>query len=240
MKKYSGKKCFFYWQWPLAFVFMCFGFLLVAQYQTNVALSGSLTNESQANLAMILKSVNDKKEQLQNELVSLQDELDELQTLAASGESLSSSVRGKIDTLQTAIGASDVEGQGLTVTITGESNLMYYDVIDIINELFVSGAEAVSINETRITNNTMISEKDNSLDGYSITVDGKPLLFPVVIKGIGNPESLETGLTYPGGIIENLNTLYHVYPTIRQEKKLTMPAAVIHTLKYAEAVQEQT
>ncbi|MEG1661654.1 MAG: DUF881 domain-containing protein, partial [Clostridiales bacterium] len=218
------------------FVFFCFGFLLVAQYQTNVVLSGSLDNESQANLAMILKSVNDKKEQLQVEFDNLQGELTELQGLADSGISMSDSVRAKINTLQTAIGVSEVEGQGLTVTITGDSNLMYFDVIDIINELFVTGAEAVSINETRITNNTLISEMDNSRDGYNITVNGNPLLFPVVIKAIGDSVSLETGLTYPGGIMENLNTLYHVYPTIRLEKKLIIPAAKLETLRKAQAV----
>ena len=238
MTKQPRKPIFHHWQWPLALVFLCFGFLLAAQYQTNIVLSGSLAAESQSNLAMILKSVNDNKEQLQEELDSLESELRELKTLTESGDSLSSALRNRIETLQSAVGATAVEGPGISVTITGDSNLMFYDVIDIINELFVSGAEAVAINDTRVTIHTAISEIDNSLDGYSITVDGKPLLFPVVIKAIGNAEALSTGLTYPGGIIESLNTLYHVYPTIRQESSITIPAANSSRFSYAKSIEE--
>lgn len=232
------KHILFNWQWPLTIVFLCFGFLLIAQYQTNEELSGTLANESQANLAMILKSVTDNKEQVQTELDSLKNELSELQSLVDSGSSISTAIKTKIDNLQTAIGTLPVKGTGLTITITGDSNLMFYDVIDIINELFVSGAEAVAINDTRITNNTQISEKDSG-DKYTITINDDPLLFPVVLKAIGDPVSLETGLTYPGGIIENLNTLYHVYPEIHHEEEITIPAAIINNFKYAAPVNSE-
>ncbi|MCR4962534.1 MAG: DUF881 domain-containing protein [Firmicutes bacterium] len=239
MTNKQRKPVFRNWQWPLTLMFLCFGFLLAAQYQTNTVLSGDLSSESQSNLAMILKSVNDNKEQLQEELDSLESELQELETLNMSGESLSTALRSRIETLQSAIGDAPVEGPGISVTITGDSNLMFYDVIDIINEMFVTGAEAVAINNTRVTIHTAISEIDNRADGYSITIDGDPLLFPVVIKAIGDAEALSAGLTYPGGIIESLNTLYRVYPIIRLESSLSIPAAAPSRFSYAQAVEEE-
>ena len=60
-------------------------------------------------------------------------------------------------------------------------------------------------------------------DIYAITVDGAVLDFPIIIKAVGDPNTLATGLTYPGGIIDSLNTLYQVFPMIRLEDSLDIP-----------------
>ena len=234
-----------WWMMALFIVFFCFGILLMAQYHTHQNERDALVNESSANLAMIIKSANDNKESLQAELETLQDQLDKSQSLVASGNSLSSSIRSRIANLQTVTGSKQVTGSGISVTITGESNIMYYDLIDLVNELFASGAEAVSINDTRFTMHTVISEKETVVDArdsagkpyqkesYGPIINGKELLYPIVIKAIGAPVTLETGLTYPGGIIESLNSLYMVYPVIKQSDNLVIPAAEKYLYKYA-------
>lgn len=229
------------WMIPLFVVFFCFGLLLMAQYHTHQNENDALVNESSANLAMIIKSANDNKESLQDELALLQQQLAESEELIASGNSLSSSIRNRIANLQTVTGGKQVTGPGVTVTITGESNIMYYDLIDLVNELFASGAEAVSINDTRFTMHTVISEKavvsqsgnTYQQEKYVPLINGKELLYPIVIKAIGDPSTLETGLTYPGGIIESLNSLYMVYPVIRKTENLVIPAAEDYLYHYA-------
>ena len=128
---------------------------------------------------------------------------------------------------------------------------MYYDIIDLVNELFSSGAEAVAINDTRFTIHTVISEKETVVDtkdeygntykkeSYIPTIDGKEILYPIVIKAIGDPLTLETGLSYPGGIIESLNSLYMVYPIIKPSDNLVIPAAKSYSYEYAVAPQEE-
>jgi uncharacterized protein YlxW (UPF0749 family) len=234
------------WMIALTVVLFCFGILLMAQYYTHQANSSSLENESSANLALIIKSLNNNKEDLAEELQLLEQQLAETEDLVASGESLSTSIRNRIEKLQIVTGYKQVTGSGITVTITGDSNLMYYDLIDLVNELFVSGAEAVSINETRCTIHTSISEKAVLADAYDDAgksykeetyvplINGKEILYPIVIKAIGNPSTLETGLTYPGGIIESLNSLYMVYPIIKQVDNLIIPAAATYEYEYAE------
>lgn len=243
--KAPNKKRSLLWQLPLTVVFLTFGLLLMAQYHTHSE-AGSLENESAADLAMIMKSVNDNKQALENELAMLQAELAENEALVAGGESLVATMNSRIANLSLAIGAEEVFGSGLSITITNESNLMYYDLIDMINELFISGAEVVAINDIRFTSRTAIAEearysevfdettqKYTSASRYVITVNGEELLFPIIIKAIGDPATLEKGLDYPGGIIESLNTLYGVYPTIRQMEELHIPAAVYATRQYA-------
>ncbi|NLF80263.1 MAG: DUF881 domain-containing protein [Clostridia bacterium] len=235
------------WIAPLTVVFFCFGLLLMAQFNTAQAKRQALENESSANLAMIIKGVTSNKEELTAQLAALKDELKESEALIASGKSLNNAVVNRILTLSAVTGDRQVTGPGITVTITGESNLMYYDLIDLINELFASGAEAIAINETRFTTHTSITEKavrKTAYDGagnliseagYVPLINGKEVLYPIVIKAIGSPATLETGLTYPGGIIESLNSLYMVYPVIKQMDNLLIPAAPEYIYKYAQA-----
>ena len=123
---------------------------------------------------------------------------------------------------------------------------------DRVNELFASGAEAVSINDTRFTIHTVISEKETVVEtrdesgkpyqkeSYVPIINGKELLYPIVIKAIGDPVTLETGLTYPGGIIESLNSLYMVYPVIKKADNLVIPAAEDYSYQYASTPQTTT
>ncbi|MDD2569159.1 MAG: DUF881 domain-containing protein, partial [Clostridia bacterium] len=115
------------------------------------------------------------------------------------------------------------------ITITADSPLMNVDLVDIINELRVTGAEAIAVNDVRITSYTSIGEGVDANNNAIITINGSRLLTPVVIKAIGKPATLQEGLTFPGGIIDNLNTLYNIYPTIKQSEKLTIPAANVNT-----------
>jgi uncharacterized protein YlxW (UPF0749 family) len=225
------------WIITLTLVFFCFGLLLMAQYNTSLAKRHALEKESSANLAMIIKSVTSNKEELTTQLSALQEELQESEALVAGGKSLNSAVANRIVNLSAVTGYRQISGPGITVTISGESNLMYYDLIDLTNELFVSGAEAIAINGTRFTMHTSITEKairktsyDNaghliSEESYVPLINGEEMLYPIVIKAIGDPATLETGLTYPGGIIESLNSLYRVYPVIKQLDNLLIPAA---------------
>ena len=251
-RKKSNNNNFILWQLPLMVVFLIFGMLLVAQYNTYVARSGSLENQTTPNLAIIMKSVNDHKNQLEEELNDLETELVDTQALIDNGESVAESIRNRITHLQTATGDKPITGDGITITITGSSSKMYdYDLIDIINELFVSGAEAVSINEQRFTINTHIYEDrryrevfDDTTQKYNqesyivLMLNGSEMLYPIIIKAIGDPVTLENGLDYPGGIIENLNTLYNIYPVIKHSTNLTISGAERTGFRYS-TVPEQ-
>lgn len=224
------------WIITLTVVFFCFGILLMAQYYTHREQTTSLAKESPASLAMIVKAVNDNKNTLTAELEALQQQLNKTEDMIESGIGLSSSMRNRINSLQIVTGDKAVTGTGISVTITGESHLQYFDLIDLINELFVSGAEAVSINDIRFTIHTHISDEEiittvtdaegrtYQQRGFMPMVNGKELLYPIVIKAIGDPATLSTGLKYPGGIVESLESLYMIYPVIKKMDQIIIPA----------------
>lgn len=221
------KPRFYSWQIPLTVTFLIFGFLITTQYHTQVALSSSLESQSANDLSMLVISLSEKKDSVEAELASLQKDLRSIEDKTQAGQSLAVTLENQIKQLQMINGQTAVEGPGISVTITGDPHLMYYDLIDLVNELFVSEAEAVSINDIRIKSTTFISETEDNYGNLDITVDGKRLLSPIVIKAIGKPDTLETGLTFSGGIISNLNVLYHIYPIVKQEVSLHIPAADI-------------
>jgi len=228
------------WQIPLTATFLIFGFLITTQYHTQVALSSALESQSADDLSMLVISLSEKKDSVEAELSSLQSDLNSIGEKTQAGQSLAVTLENQIKQLQMINGTTAVQGPGVSVTITGDPHLMYYDLIDLANELFVSEAEAVSINDIRIKSTTLISEEEDNYGNLDITIDGKRLLSPIVIKAIGKPDTLETGLTFSGGIINNLNVLYHIYPIVKQEKSLHIPAAYIKPHYYMTKIPTET
>ena len=72
-----------------------------------------------------------------------------------------------------------------------------FDLISLVNELKLAGAEAISINDERIVSTTSIL-----CDGNIIRVNGQMIGVPITIKAIGYPERLDGALTRPGGYLD--------------------------------------
>lgn len=212
------------WQLPLFIAFLVFGLLISTQYNTQLAVLDSLTGQSTEDLVSLVKSLNENRNKLEEEVNSLLLTKRSLDEQVLAGSILVTNLNNEIKQLKVINGTVPIHGPGVRITITVDSNLYYRDLIELVNELWVSGAEAISINEYRIENNTMISEAEDANERLVITVNNKPLLSPVVIKAIGHPDTLDKGLTFPGGIIDNFNTLYQVFPVIKKEENVVIPA----------------
>ena len=66
------------------------------------------------------------------------------------------------------------------------------DLLTLLNELKLAGAEAISINDQRIVYNSYVADINNKF----ISVNGPPrIVSPYVVKAIGNPTYLESGLS---------------------------------------------
>lgn len=94
------------------------------------------------------------------------------------------------------LGKNDVYGEGIIVTLTdvevGKYGKVYAkDLIELVNQLKESGAEAISINDQRIVLNSYISD----INSTYISINGKWLVSPYVVKAIGDTTYLESGLS---------------------------------------------
>ncbi len=212
------------WHLPLAFALLVFSFLCAMQYNTQQKVLTSLENQKTEDLVALVRNLNEKRN-------SLEAEYDNLYSLYASF-GIAATVEDQIKQLRIFTGAVPVVGPGITITITGDSPLVYLDLIDLTNELKVSGAEVIAINDMRLQGNTRIAQGIDADGKFIITLDGRKLLSPVIIKAIGKSDTLEKGLTFPGGIIDTLNNNYNVYPMIKKEEKIHIPAIETATPQY--------
>lgn len=165
-----------------------------------------------------------RQTELTNELISLKEEKDMLiqelnekeATLLAIEESASKDnaiIKNLTDTVreyEILAGMTDVIGEGIIITIdhppTDASSVNnvnvvndYDNIVLLINELNAAGAEAVSINEQRLTSLSEIRAA-----GLSINVNFVPQTVPITIKAIGKASALEGAVNYRFGLVNEL------------------------------------
>ena len=125
------------------------------------------------------------------------------------------------------LGLTNVEGPGIIIILNdGDSSILkgsatnYIvhdgDLLEIVNELKNAGAEAISINDQRITSRTGIE-----CVGNVITVNGEKVGAPFTIKAIGLTSKLYGSIARPMGYAELLEN-YGVQVKIEQVEKNTM------------------
>ncbi|MGI6552337.1 MAG: DUF881 domain-containing protein [Clostridia bacterium] len=225
------------WQVSLALVFILLGMLISMQFKTQQNIINSLNAQKKEDLVAVWKSLDEKRRSLELEITDLNTKYWELMEESQAGTAALKNVTEDMNKLKIVNGLVPVTGSGITVTITGDAPLLFLDLIDLVNELWATGAEAIAINDHRVTQRTSIFEAEDALSVY-ITVNGEKLLYPIVVKAIGDPHTLEKGLTFTGGLVDNWNTLYSIYPEVQQKEELTIPPVKeIPSWRYAQTVQ---
>jgi uncharacterized protein YlxW (UPF0749 family) len=221
------------WQVPFAAVLLVLGIMLSVQFKAQQTLSTALEYQNTEDLVAMWRELNTKRERLRQEIGELRAKEALLAEQSAQGRSTRENLERDLARLQAAGGLAPVRGPGITVTLTGETPLLYYDLADLVNELWASGAEAIAVNDQRLTALAAIGEMRQG-ETYYLTLDGRRLLYPIVVKALGDPNTLEKGLTFTGGLIDNFNTLYAIYPRIEKHGELALPGARPATWHYAQ------
>jgi uncharacterized protein YlxW (UPF0749 family) len=137
-------------------------------------------------------------DQAASELVRLRGEITRARrdALALGGAATPSD----LDALELSTGAVAVTGPGLVVTaddvprredgteepLKPEERILDRDLQSVVNSLWAAGAEAISVNDQRLTALSAIRSAD-----IAILVDYRPLLPPYVVRAVGDPRALE-------------------------------------------------
>lgn len=214
MKKHKGYL-------SITVVFIVLGILLSFQYKAQNRFSGDLTMERSESLIAMVKNLSEKRQRLNVEYAELNIKLSELAQSSRNESNLANNLKAEIDKLNIVTGATGVKGPGLIITIDQYMPILYIDIIYLVNELWAAGAEAIAINDQRITARSNIFYAEDEHNMY-ITVNNQKLNYPITIMAIGDPNNLDKGLTLPGGIIDNLS-LFRAYPQLEHSKSLTLP-----------------
>ena len=206
------------WHIYLVVTFVLLGILISTQIHTQNRLLSDLSMQSTSDLSIMLKNLTDKRWLLTEELEEAEHNLLTYQNDYNNDTALLSSVENELNRLQLISGASAVKGPGISINVDGY--LLSSDLVVIVNELWAAGAEAVAINDCRITATSGISYVE-TLDKTYLTCDGTVIQEPYEIRAIGNNATLEKSLTMPGGIADSLS-LYQVYLNITLHDEIVL------------------
>jgi len=173
----------------------------------------NLTAEQSEIKSEILR-ISERYDNLSEELDKLEKQLEKERENSTSSNSKLAVLEGNIKDKNLVLGLTEVTGTGVKIVLNdgatssitnifgNTSDLLVHDgdLIHVVNELFNSGAEAISINGQRIVLTTAIE-----CDGNVVRVNGTKIGAPFEITAIGYPEQL-SGIARPGGYIEVLES----------------------------------
>lgn len=152
-----------------------------------------------------LANYKEKYEETTQELIATREKIEEYKKNEKSEEDAVALLEEDVKRANMLLGMTDVRGEGIVITM--ENNIRYdewessiitaADLVVLINELRLAGAEAISINGERIVANSDIFDVGNF-----IYINGQRTTSPYTIKAIGDKKYLESALSIKGGYID--------------------------------------
>lgn len=240
MKKSKGKI-------SIILVSLFLGIILAIQFKTVSKTVGDdvLPTQRSQQLANELKKVQDEKEVLEKELEDIENKIKKYEKGEADKSVYAESLYKDLEKYRMLAGYLDVEGPGIVLEINdppmdvqfGEE----YSIVDhldlilqIVSILNSSEAEAISINDQRYTAYTEIVRA-----GDHIEINGVSIGAPIEIKAIGDPDLLESALSFKYGVIWYLES-YDYLVQIKKEKNISIPKyRKVQEFIYAQPVPEK-
>jgi uncharacterized protein YlxW (UPF0749 family) len=200
----------------LSFVCIVLGFMISFSYQftkseTNEA--NGITSrqwEREYEYRNTLVKQEELNRNLQQQLFERQEKIREIEENLANQEQVLFNLVEDVEKLRMYVGEIKVQGTGIQVTledasyVPSEANVNNYIVHEghiqtVINELLISGANAIAINGQRIFHDSYIS-----CIGPVVSVDGTQYPAPFVITAIGDADVLNAALNITGGVKDRL------------------------------------
>jgi uncharacterized protein YlxW (UPF0749 family) len=220
----------------MAMTLVCFiiGLLLMVQLHTQAEVAKSNPNASINELTGTLIQMEKKVENLGKEAEDLRGQLKQYK----EGEGFKRALSEQTEKARMAAGMVELQGPGIIITLddsplAGQNILDRTDDVnkylihdsylrDLVNNLWMAGAEAIAINEQRL-----VSSSEIECGGPTILVNSVELVPKFTIKAIGDPNtlvnSLPTSDTYQTlkAMKQSNGLIFDVAPA---EKKITIPA----------------
>lgn len=194
----------------IALVCAFLGFLLAYQFKAIYKNSKSQVDITDKDIIAEVDSLKKEKEELTKNNLSLSEELKKLEESALKEGEVEAEIKKQLDSARMHIGLVDVKGPGITIKITPKTNIFAsgttditrgigeQELVHIINLLWYANAEAIQINDLRITPQTGIKNSGNYVwVGYSGQIDPKK---EIVIKAIGDSKLLNSAVAFHGSL----------------------------------------
>ncbi|MBL4931049.1 MULTISPECIES: DUF881 domain-containing protein [Clostridium] len=201
-----------YSQLAVAVVCALLGFLLSYQFKliSNKEKS-TQQNYNQTDVLAEIEQLKKERDDANKRNGDLQDQLKKIEDASTNSSNLDKQLKKDLDDTRMITGSIDVKGTGITLYINpkkdifstqndmGNTALGETDLVHIVNNLLYAGAEAIAINDYRITPQTGIKFSNNYIwIGSEGKVDPKT---EIVVKAVGDKAKLQSILNF-GGTLE--------------------------------------
>jgi uncharacterized protein YlxW (UPF0749 family) len=186
-------------QLSLTVICVLLGALLMMQFRTLGTIAKTSLTESSADQAQIVANLYESNSTLRKEVQKLQVQHQEYE-LALSAGGLGSLV-ADLNKYRVINGLSEARGPGVELVIVAD--VRAEDVQDLINEFRNAGAEALALNDQRVTLRSSVRPYMGGIALGNIHLDA-----PYVFQAIGSPDILERALTRKGGLVSYLSNTY--------------------------------
>lgn len=220
----------------LTLVLLAFGFIISYSVQFTKSISSSTSpymdsqGEKKQQLQEKILEEQIQVQKLEEQLKKIKQRVSEIEYKMGEQEDQARDVLKELDELRMWAGLLPVTGKGLMVilndskTLPESGNMNDYIVHEeqirqVVNELFASGAEAISINGQRLTTISSIR-----CVGPTVLVNEIKIVPPFEISAIGDSEVLVTALEMPGGVIQNFKNWSNIEVKLEKKEKLDLPA----------------
>lgn len=194
------------------------GVLISLQFKTiNLENEGMTTSKKGEQLLLELKSLKTEANSLKEQINTIKKDIDEYKE--GEGDDI---LKSEIKNYEELAGYTNVKGSGITIKLinnnSSDSIIYNYDLIlSMINKLNSAQASAISINGERIVFDTYLNLKEDSL-----YINNTKIKEPIIIKAIGNKETLESALRIKYGIVWEIEKYYNYKVDISSDDSISI------------------
>ena len=143
-----------------------------------------------------------KYEEIEEKLVETENKIAEYQSEISDTEKSSTILVEELEETKKYLGYTKLKGEGVVITLEDNDyrTIERWDLLQLVNELKLAGAEAISINDERVVSRTEIA----TVGTQFILINGNRIPAPFIVKAIGNKKYLESAITIKGGYIDEM------------------------------------
>ncbi|MDD6795266.1 MAG: DUF881 domain-containing protein [Clostridiaceae bacterium] len=218
-------------QVAVAIVCSLLGFLLMHQYKVLSAVDNEESISNSQDIISEIESLKKEKEELSKTNAELTEQLKKIEDNATKNGEVEKEVKNQLDSARMQLGLVDVKGPGVTITITPKNNIFSSgssdtttvgdeELVHLVNLLWFSKAEAISINNYRVTPQTGIKVSGSWI--WIGTAGKISPSEPIVIEAIGDKNRLNVGVTFQSSVNLRYKSLVNYNVEVKQTDDIVM------------------
>ena len=196
--------------------------VMCAQFRTieNTDITGIQTAREEE-LRTMIASWKTKYEETEKKIVETNQKISEYKNTTESVDDTDDLLDVELEQSNKLVGKTDVTGDGVIVTLKDNNSKQIEDIdlLYLLNELRLAGAEAISINEKRIVNMSDIVMVNDIM-----LINGERVTTPYIVKAIGDQKYLSSSLSMKNSGYIDKYTSSGKSVSMEQEKNIKIPA----------------